>query len=237
MLKTLIKQTLRLFGVRLIRFREEPEVGDVLTIGAFKLVTDNEELIRSYRDYPLTNSVIARIVSMLARENEAFSMIDVGANCGDSASIAKTAHDLPILCIEPDEHIFGILERNAVQFTKVDILRQYLGESAGSSGFAVTKTGWNNTLVTAADETAAILENLISFDSSNVIPKALTCACCTERGRSCQSYGRLCCWNTIVRGWPRAGRMAFAYSTSWGLSAIDQYFSMTPSGVSLLLRI
>jgi FkbM family methyltransferase len=157
-LKTLIQQALRLFGVRLIRFRAEAEVGDVLAIGPFKLVTDNEELIRSYRDYPLNNSVIARIVTLLARENAALSMIDVGANCGDSAAIAQTAQDLPILCIEPDAHIFGILERNAVQFTKVDILRQYLGESAGSRGFAVTKTGWNNTLVTAGDENAAMLE-------------------------------------------------------------------------------
>ncbi len=148
MIKTIIRNLLRPFGLQLTRLPSHPVRNGWLTFGPFKIHTDNRELIRSYRNHPLTNSVIARVVAALAKQDPALAMIDVGANCGDSTVIAKTSHDLPVFCVEPDEHLFHQLEENLRQFKNVTPVRRYLGENTAAERFAVVKTGWNNTLVT-----------------------------------------------------------------------------------------
>jgi len=157
MIKALIRNILRPLGLQLTFIPTHPIAGGCLQFGPFRIETDNRELIKSYQYHPLTNTVIARVVAALAAKEPSLAMIDVGANCGDSLAIAKTAFDLPVLCIEPDEHLFGLLEANLHQFKDVTALQQYLGEHTGSEAFTVTKTGWNNTLVQAPDSSATSL--------------------------------------------------------------------------------
>ncbi|MDB6139945.1 MAG: methyltransferase, FkbM family [Verrucomicrobiaceae bacterium] len=155
MIKAIVRNTLRPLGLQLTRIPTYPVKGGKLRFGSYEIKTDNRELIKSYRHYPLTNRVIARLVAAVAKQQPSLSMIDVGANCGDSTAIAKTAHDLPVLCIEPDEHLYGQLQDNLRQFTNVTAVRQYLGERAGAERFDVAKAGWNNTLVQSPAGTAA----------------------------------------------------------------------------------
>lgn len=147
-LNALIGRILQIFGLQISRLPNQPVKNGCLKLGDFHLATDNRELIRSYRDYPLTNRVITRIVSALSADAPEMTMIDVGANCGDSAALAKIAHDLPILCIEPDPHVFEFLKQNMAGLREVQSVQHYLGEAnAKTQGFAVQKAGWNMTLV------------------------------------------------------------------------------------------
>ncbi|MDB6118643.1 MAG: methyltransferase, FkbM family [Verrucomicrobiaceae bacterium] len=158
MIKAIIRNTLRPLGLQLTSLPDHPVKGGRLQFGPYEIKTDNRELIRSYRDFPLTNSVIARVVAAIAKDEPTLSMIDVGANCGDSTAIAKTAHDLPVLCIEPDEHLYGQLQDNLRQFSHITLVRQYLGEQNAVGKFDVTKTGWNNTLVSPTDGATSVID-------------------------------------------------------------------------------
>lgn len=168
-LNALIGRILQVFGLQISRLPNQPVKNGLLKLGDFLLATDNRELIRSYRDHPLTNRVITRVVSALSAERPEISMIDVGANCGDSAALAKMAHDLPIFCIEPDPHVFAFLKQNMAGFHEVQAVQQYLGESnAMTQGFAVQKAGWNMTLVQTDGGTQLDLKTLdeVSFEWS-----------------------------------------------------------------------
>lgn len=160
-LNAFIGRVLEKFGLQITRLPNRAVTGGFLKLGSFTIATDNRELIRSYRDYPLTNSVITRIVAALSAADPNITMIDVGANCGDSATLAKLAHDLPILCIEPDPHVFAFLKKNVCAFREVSLVQQYLGESSVlTHGFAVQKAGWNMTLVEDASGQALSLKTL-----------------------------------------------------------------------------
>jgi FkbM family methyltransferase len=42
--------------------------------------------------------------------------VDVGANVGDTAAVIRAATDVPILCVEGEEHFFRLLEETARRF-------------------------------------------------------------------------------------------------------------------------
>lgn len=184
MIKAIVRNLLRPLGLQLTSLPGHPVKGGSLQIGPYSIKTDNRELIRSYRDFPLTNSVIARVVATIAKTQPGLSMIDVGANCGDSAAIAKTAHDLPILCIEPDEHLHRQLQDNLRQFRHITLVRQYLGEASATATFGVTKTGQNNTLVTSTEGAPATTIDFKTLDETlqgwPALPQVRFLKCDTE---------------------------------------------------------
>jgi FkbM family methyltransferase len=63
--------------------------------------------------YPSYDANIGRIAAAMARKYPGASVVDVGANVGDTAAIIRGSCQLPILCIEGDPSFFGLLERNA----------------------------------------------------------------------------------------------------------------------------
>lgn len=166
MLKPAIHALLRRFGLEVRRAPRSRSPHDSLQIGPWTLRTDNRELIHSYREFPLTNAVITRIVRALAARDSSVAMVDVGANCGDSAALAKLGHDLPILCIEPDAHVFSFLQANAAQFPDVSTVTCFLDEAPGTRALGIEKEGWNITLV---DEPGASKRNLTFTTVDDVI--------------------------------------------------------------------
>ena len=89
-------------------------------------------------------------------------MVDIGANVGDTACIIKTAEEVPILCIEGDEYVFGFLQKNIAQFQNVTARKLFLGETTREIRASFEKSGWNLTL--KPDETSTQAVNLTRLD-------------------------------------------------------------------------
>jgi len=79
-------------------------------------------------------------------------VIDVGANLGDTAAVIKSYADVPIICIEGDEHSYVLLEHNTRAFKEVTCIQAFLGARGETSQVVVEKEGWNTTLVPSNGE-------------------------------------------------------------------------------------
>ena len=77
---------------------------------------------------PLRDSNIGRISQILKKKYKKFSMINVGANIGDSVLWVKSVIDSPALAIEGDDQYFPLLEENMRQFPNVEIAKAFIGE-------------------------------------------------------------------------------------------------------------
>jgi FkbM family methyltransferase len=151
MLKRIVKAVFRKFGLQISKLpRQSESRGDLrpLCFGSYIIHTDNEALINSYSVYPETNRVITRLVAALVSRNTVVSMIDIGANCGDSAVLAKCGGDIPVLCIEGDSRLAELLHSNLADFKGITTRQVFLGENQTEVMVNVEKAGWNNTLVT-----------------------------------------------------------------------------------------
>jgi FkbM family methyltransferase len=80
------------------------------------------------RDFPNYDVNMARIVKQTAKKYKDLTVIDVGANIGDSAALIKSLVDVPILCIDGDVEYFDLLKVNAENFKNIAIRKVTLGE-------------------------------------------------------------------------------------------------------------
>lgn len=91
-------------------------------------------------------SELGRLTMLVKKKFSCLAVVDIGANVGDTACIIKTAEEVPILCIEGDEYIFGFLQRNIAQFQNVTARKLFLGETSKKIRASFDKRGWNLTL-------------------------------------------------------------------------------------------
>jgi FkbM family methyltransferase len=59
-------------------------------------------------------------IGALARELGG-SVVDIGANVGDTAAFIRAESEVPILCVEGDDRFFALLERNAARLGDVEL--------------------------------------------------------------------------------------------------------------------
>jgi FkbM family methyltransferase len=84
--------------------------------GSFDLDVPLSHRLPIYRAlFPEYDLALGRLAAAVWKERPGCSMIDVGANVGDSAALLRSACPAPLLCIEPDERFFAILCRNAAR--------------------------------------------------------------------------------------------------------------------------
>jgi FkbM family methyltransferase len=147
MLKSLINTALRNAGYQFNRLPER-EVRmrrqSVLEFGPYRIRTNNKGLFDAY-SHPETNQVITRLVAALTKCGPV-AMIDVGANCGDTAALAKCGGPAAILCVEGDPSLCASLRANAAQFEDVAVRQVFLGETAGGMDVSMEMAGSNNML-------------------------------------------------------------------------------------------
>ena len=103
--------------------------------------------IHNYRHDPEMNSQLGRLAACVAQKHPQLTVIDIGANVGDTIAIIKSIIDVPVIGIEGDDISYSFLERNTVQFRDVTILKQFLGEKKESRPVAFEKSGWNTTIL------------------------------------------------------------------------------------------
>lgn len=67
-------------------------------------------------DHPLYDRAIGRIAAEAGG-----SIVDIGANVGDTAAEIRSHTDAPVLCVEGDDRFFAILTRNAARLEPVEL--------------------------------------------------------------------------------------------------------------------
>jgi FkbM family methyltransferase len=112
----------------------------------------NNVQISTYKYRPDANKLLGTLSACVAAKYPDTTVIDVGANVGDTIAVIKTAVDVPVIGIEGDAVSYSFLERNMKQFNNVTILRQFLGEEKKTVKIAFEKSGWNTTLIPTESE-------------------------------------------------------------------------------------
>jgi FkbM family methyltransferase len=107
----------------------------------------NNPQISLYKYYPTSNTQLARLAKLVTSKYNDASMIDVGANVGDTIAVVRSQVNIPIIAIEGDAFSYSFLQKNVTQFNDVVILSQFLGEEKKELFVSMDKEGWNNTII------------------------------------------------------------------------------------------
>ena len=80
------------------------------------------------KEIPQYSQNLGKIAQIMHQKYSDLSMIDIGANIGDSVAIVKTNCPIPILCVEGNPRFLGLLKKNLKQFRNVSIEKSFVGE-------------------------------------------------------------------------------------------------------------
>ncbi|MEQ1799071.1 MAG: FkbM family methyltransferase, partial [Lacibacter sp.] len=151
-MKEFIRNILQRFGYDIIKtglpyFPKSKKTGAV-TVGNYpiQMPGNNTQLI-NYQLYPDLNIQLGRLAISIHKKYPGMTVIDVGANVGDTIAVLKSAIDLPVIAVEGDEVCFEFLQRNIQQFQNVSLVKSYLGEKSQSIKVNLEHAGWNTTII------------------------------------------------------------------------------------------
>lgn len=136
----------------------------LIRVGKFEiLINSNNALSQIFAHTPHYSSELGRLVAATQRKYPDITLIDIGANVGDTVAIARSAADIPVVCIEGDDYCFSLLKQNINQFSNVSAYKLFLGEKTETVPVMFEKLGWNTTLIPSQQEQSRKLD-LISLD-------------------------------------------------------------------------
>ncbi len=134
-------------------------------VGNFMLeMPGNNPHISNYKYEPQVNSQLARLSACIAQKYPALTVIDIGANVGDTIAVIKTVIDIPVIGIEGDPISFRFMEKNTAQFSGIALIKEFLGEKKETVKVALEKTGWNTTLVPVTSDASGQEVSLKTLD-------------------------------------------------------------------------
>jgi FkbM family methyltransferase len=133
-----------------------------LNFGPYKIESHGKAVLEGYVLAPDMNQFLGRLAACIGDSDAEFGIIDVGANCGDTAALMRSYAKLPILCIEGDPELYALLQKNSGQLPDTTLANVYVGETTGSVSVKIEKQGWNNTLVPS--ETASSVVQIVRLD-------------------------------------------------------------------------
>jgi FkbM family methyltransferase len=113
----------------------------------YKLGDRNLQLPLSHRlplfrkRFPHYGVNLGRVVRHVKGKYPDMTMIDVGANIGDSVAIVRAEAMCPILCIEGDPSFLKLLIPNAAQFDDVYCVQTYVGDVNGEIRGSIERRG------------------------------------------------------------------------------------------------
>lgn len=157
-MKELIRNFLQRFGYDIIKtgvpYIPKPKKSGAVKVGKFliEMPANNIQLV-NYQLYPELNIQFGRLAASIAKKYPGMTVIDVGANVGDTIAVIKSAVEVPVFGVEGDDTSFEFLEKNAKQFSNVTVVKTFLGEKSEQTKVSMEKSGWNNTII--PDETGA----------------------------------------------------------------------------------
>lgn len=114
--------------------------------------------------HPQYGTNIARLARAVARKYPAATVVDIGANVGDTAALIRSMSDAPILCIEGDETFFRFLERNATRIPALHLEKSLVGGVAEHVRGTLSTSRGTGRVVSREDATLRLepLEDILS---------------------------------------------------------------------------
>jgi FkbM family methyltransferase len=149
-MKKAIRKVLNYVGYDIVKVFPTPvfKKETVVKAGNFELIMPTTNpLIITYNEQTDFATEISRLVNYVYDKYANLTVLDVGANTGDTVAVVKSAKDVPVISIEGDEFSFSYLKRNVAQFKNVTIFNNFLGEKKGAIDADLQKKGWNTTIV------------------------------------------------------------------------------------------
>ena len=151
-MRTLIRKLMNTVGYDIVKINQHThdKAGKIKKVQVGKFLIDmpgNNVQISTYKYRPDANILLAQLSSTVASKYSDMTVIDIGANVGDTIAVIKSAVDVPVIGIEGDDISFSFLEKNAKQFQHVTVLKQFLGERQQTMQVELEKSGWNTTLI------------------------------------------------------------------------------------------
>lgn len=151
-MKEFIRKILNKIGYDIISFNvhspEKAKKTFQVKVGNYNIMMPgNNPLISLYKYQPDSNIQIADLAALIVKKYRDAVMIDTGANVGDTVAVVKSKVEIPIIAIEGDSFSFTFLEKNAIQFKEVILLKAFLGEEQKKIAVTMEKSGWNNTII------------------------------------------------------------------------------------------
>src|SRR5688572_20032723 len=107
----------------------DPRVAYALD-GTTLLLPLSHELPVIRRRLPDYSRNIARIAAALAEKHPGMTMVDIGANVGDTVAIVRRLARFPILCIDGDPLYYALLVENTRALGDVQHANVYIGEAS-----------------------------------------------------------------------------------------------------------
>lgn len=166
-MRKLIRSLLNTIGYDIVKVNvhSQKKVNRIkkVTVGNYVLeMPGNNPQISTYKYDPGANRQLGRLSVCVAEKYPSLSVLDVGANVGDTIAIIKSAIELPVIGIEGDDFAFEFLKRNTMALKNVTLIKTFLGEKIESLKVSMEKTGWNTTLIpnSEAGETTIHLKTL-----------------------------------------------------------------------------
>ena len=98
--------------------------------GTTLLLPLSHELPLIRRRLPDYSRNLARIAAALAAKHPGMTMVDIGANVGDTVAIVRRLARFPILCIDGDPVFYALLVENTRALDDVRLANAYIGESS-----------------------------------------------------------------------------------------------------------
>jgi len=166
-----INRLLRIVGLQVIRL---PDSGDSTSsdtdptrVGELDIIIPpGNPIFESYRTNPDYTSELGRIASQVYAKYPDVVCVDVGANIGDTAAIIRSACPAPIVCFEGDPSTAAVLVKNAQVIGGVSVKQTYLSDSSGTQQMAISKEGWNSTLLPSDLTSSAHTVTFLTLDES-----------------------------------------------------------------------
>lgn len=114
--------------------------------------------------YPGYSSNLARIAAACASKYEDATMIDIGANIGDSTALVRGATSMPVLCVEGDQAYLDLLVPSVQDLNGVEVEPSFLGaEDTTIRGAVVSNEG--NTYIDVSGRRASSAIEVRRLDS------------------------------------------------------------------------
>lgn len=143
-IKNLIQRIFNFFGFQISYLPRPRRHDEIITgrVGDFDLLMNADHTIVEYRaQYPSYSANLPRLAQYVIKKYPEMSIIDAGANIGDSVALVRTQVYCPIICIEGDPEYFSLLEKNLQQFKEADAFNVFLGEKESHTRVETAKRG------------------------------------------------------------------------------------------------
>lgn len=132
-------------------------------VGNYELLANKDHSIEIFLNkYPHYSKNIARLAKAVTTKYLDFSIIDIGANIGDTVALIKSEVNVPIICFEGNDSFFELLKTNLKLFPEVKIYHKYLADKDGAKEMSAD-TNYGTSLLIESKQTSN--EQILNFNT------------------------------------------------------------------------